>query len=348
MDIITINNGAYIKEVGSRGFDIGFADPVSSTTLIRKEQFEEFSLPYLKRNIEDAKKYCESSPGLHLCGDSKELWPLLREAEIGNFSLDNCESLLDAKEILVDKMVMTGNVPPVDVMYLGSRKDVKNSVKKCIDEAFDSPCGYILSTGCQIPKGTKDEKSEIKNLCKASEHKLDRLDILVKNLLKIARLDAGMIVLEKSSENLSEMIEDIRINFSYRAKNEEKSLLISGDKDTNLICDKDWIMEAINNIVKNAFDHTEKGDFIKIEWEIFSSILQIKITDTGFGIHEEDIHHIFKRFYSSKYYKEKEGLGLGLALAKSIIESHGAMIEVSSKLNKGTSFIINFKNPTIL
>lgn len=55
MDIITINNGEYIKEVGSRGFGMGFADPVSSTTLIRKKQFEEFSLPYLKRNIADVK-----------------------------------------------------------------------------------------------------------------------------------------------------------------------------------------------------------------------------------------------------------------------------------------------------
>lgn len=157
MDIITINNGEYIKEVGSRGFGMGFADPVSSTTLIRKKQFEEFSLPYLKRNIADVKKYCGSSAGLHICGDSKDLWPLLKDSGIGNFSLDNCESLLEAKEILGNDIVITGNVPPVDVMYLGNTEDVKKSVKECIDIGYDSPCGYVLSTGCQIPKGTKME-----------------------------------------------------------------------------------------------------------------------------------------------------------------------------------------------
>ncbi|MDY6065618.1 MAG: uroporphyrinogen decarboxylase family protein [Finegoldia sp.] len=157
MDIITVNNGEYIKEVGKRGFGMSFADPVSSTTLIRKKQFEEFSLPYLKRNIADVQKYCGSSPGLHICGDSKKLWELLKDSGIGNFSLDNCESLAEAKEILGNDMVITGNVPPVDVMFLGNTEDVKRSVKECIDIAHDSPCGYILSTGCQIPKGTKIE-----------------------------------------------------------------------------------------------------------------------------------------------------------------------------------------------
>ena len=67
------------------------------------------------------------------------------------------ESLLEAKQILGNDIVITGNVPPVDVMYLGNTEDVKKSVKECIDIGYDSPCGYVLSTGCQIPKGTKME-----------------------------------------------------------------------------------------------------------------------------------------------------------------------------------------------
>lgn len=193
-----------------------------------------------------------------------------------------------------------------------------------------------------------EENSAIKELCKASESELDRLDILVKNILKIARLDAGMITLEKRLESIYDIIQDVELHFTYRAKLEGKSLIILGDKNIGLECDRDWIIEAINNIVKNAFDHTKKGDEIKLEWEQFSSSLQIKITDNGSGIYEEDLYHIFKRFYRSKHPDEKQGLGLGLPLAKSIVEIHGGTIEVFSECGYGTTFLLNFRNPTKL
>ena len=193
-----------------------------------------------------------------------------------------------------------------------------------------------------------DKDYPIKDLCKASDHELNRMNTLVQNLLKLVRFDAGVIVLEKSKVNVYEMIKDLELHFTYRAKSEEKYLQVSGDKKIKLICDRDWLLEAINNIVKNAFDHTKSGDKVKIEWKQFSSILQIKITDNGLGIHEDDLYHIFKRFYRSRHLKETQGIGLGLPLAKSIIEAHGGTIEVFSELGYGTTFLLNFRNPTKL
>ena len=193
-----------------------------------------------------------------------------------------------------------------------------------------------------------DKDYPIKDLCEASDHELNRMNTLVQNLLKLARFDAGVIVLEKSKENVYEMIKDLELRFTYRAKSEEKYLQVSGDKKIKLICDRDWLLEAINNIVKNAFDHTRSGDVVKIEWKQFSSIFQIKITDNGLGIHEDDLYHIFKRFYRSRHLKETQGIGLGLPLAKSIIEAHGGTIEVFSELGHGTAFLLNFRNPTKL
>lgn len=72
------------------------------------------------------------------------------------------------------------------------------------------------------------------------------------------------------------------------------------------------------------------------------------MTDNGSGIHPEDIHYIFKRFYRSRFSKDKQGIGLGLPLAKAIVEAHGGMIEVDSELGKGTIFTMNFLNPTKL
>lgn len=73
-----------------------------------------------------------------------------------------------------------------------------------------------------------------------------------------------------------------------------------------LFCDRDWLSEAIGNIVKNALDHTEKGDKIHIEWRALPSVVQIVVKDNGCGIHPEDLHHIFKRFYRSRFSRDRQ------------------------------------------
>lgn len=193
-----------------------------------------------------------------------------------------------------------------------------------------------------------EELPVIKELCGSSERELDRIETLVQNLLKMAKLDAGMIVFEKSPENIGDMMRDIELRFACRAKQEQKALILSGDENLSLFCDREWILEAIGNIVKNALDHTDRGDAVHIEWRQFASIVQIKVTDNGSGIHPEDLYHIFKRFYRSRYSKDRQGVGLGLPLSKAIIEAHDGTIEVESKLGKGTSFAINFLIPTKL
>ena len=108
------------------------------------------------------------------------------------------------------------------------------------------------------------------------------------------------------------------------------------------------MIEAVENIVKNAFDHTEKGNFVWIEWKKSASVVQIIIKDNGSGIQPEDLYHIFKRFYRSRFSKDKQCIGLGLPLAKMIVESHNGTIEVDSTLGAGTTFTLSFLIPTKL
>ena len=192
------------------------------------------------------------------------------------------------------------------------------------------------------------ELSAVKEFADLSEQELDRIETLVQNLLKITKLDAGAIVLEKATENVEDMMRDIELHFAYRARQEKKEIILSGSDHLSLFCDRDWLNEAIDNIVKNAFDHTESGATIRVAWKELPSGVQIVITDNGCGIHPEDIHHIFKRFYRSRFSKDTQGIGLGLPLAKAIIEAHGGLIEVESELGIGTSFIMNFPIPTKL
>ncbi len=187
-----------------------------------------------------------------------------------------------------------------------------------------------------------EELPEIKEFARLSEQELDRMEILVQSLLKITKLDSGTVVFEKTKENVADMMRDIELHASYRAKQEQKTIILSGSEDSWLFCDRDWLLEAIDNIVKNALDHTEAGDTIQIEWKSLPSGVQIIVKDNGCGIYPEDLYHIFKRFYRSRFSKDKQGIGLGLPLAKAIIEAHSGTIEVDSELGNGTAFMISF------
>lgn len=94
------------------------------------------------------------------------------------------------------------------------------------------------------------ELSAVKEFADLSEQELDRIEILVQNLLKITKLDAGAIVLEKTTENVADMMRDIELHFAYRARQEKKKIIMSGSDHLSLFCDRDWLSEAIDNIVK--------------------------------------------------------------------------------------------------
>ena len=171
---------------------------------------------------------------------------------------------------------------------------------------------------------------------------LKRIEQLIQSMLKITRLDSGNILFEKSNCHISELI-SLSINeLTTRAENENKQILIEGNTEQQLVCDLEWTSEAIGNIVKNALDHVRSGGVIQITWERSPAIFRIFISDNGKGIAPEDIHHIFKRFYRSKRSLDTQGVGLGLPLAKSIIEGQGGFISVQSEVNEGTTFTISF------
>lgn len=190
-----------------------------------------------------------------------------------------------------------------------------------------------------------DNMEDVIRFSKSSETELERIDILVKNLLKLTRLDAGVIVFEKHSENIAEIMDNLKERFLCRAELEKKEIRLSGNNEY-FLCDAEWLTEAFGNIIKNALDHTSEGGIISIDWKKNGNILNITFKDNGSGIHPEDFGHIFKRFYRSRFSKDTQGIGLGLPLAKTIIEAHDGMIEVDSELGHGSVFSVNFLIPT--
>lgn len=227
-----------------------------------------------------------------------------------------------------------------------SKQFLKNTISD-ISHQLKTPLA-ALNIYNGLMQGETEELPELQELASLSEKELDRIEMLVQNLLKITKLDAGSIVFEKTSQNVADMMGEIELHFAYRAKQEQKELILSGDEHISMLCDRDWMIEALENIVKNAFDHTGSGDSIQIEWKPTASMVQIIIKDNGSGIHPEDLHYIFKRFYRSRFSKDKQGIGLGLPLTKMIVEAHNGMVEVDSELGVGTTFILDFLIPTKL
>lgn len=191
-----------------------------------------------------------------------------------------------------------------------------------------------------------EDKSAVREFAAKSEKEIERIEMLVQNLLKITRLDAGSIVMDKKAENISDMMNDMKARFETRAKQENKEIILSGSTNTTLLCDRVWLVEAVSNIVTNALDHTEANSEIRVEWNRLPSVTQLVIKDNGSGIHPEDLYHIFKRFYRSRFSKDLQGIGLGLPLAKAIVEAHDGSITVDSVLDNGSTFVLSFLNLT--
>ena len=188
----------------------------------------------------------------------------------------------------------------------------------------------------------------VKEFTSLSEQELDRIQRLVQDLLTIARLDAGTMAWEKRTFPVSWLMEQVGRRFAFQARQQEKNLSFSGGEEITLYGDPHWLNEAVSNLVKNALEHTRPGDAIHVSWSTFGSVVQIQVRDNGSGIHPEDLPYIFKRFYRSRFSQDTQGVGLGLPLAKAIVEAHSGTIEAESEPGEGTLFTLDFLIPTKL
>ena len=198
----------------------------------------------------------------------------------------------------------------------------------------------------EIIESHKNDAATVSSFTEKSQREIKRMEDVIYTLLKLARLDAGIIQMEKVPENLTVLMQDVLERFETWAEREHKTITLSGKENVVLSCDALWVSEAIGNIVKNALEHTEDGGHIEVKWSQSPLMTQIEISDDGKGIHPEDLYHIFKRFYRSRFSSDVHGIGLGLPLAKSIVEAHGGTISVTSSLGAGTTFTLNFFNLT--
>ena len=173
---------------------------------------------------------------------------------------------------------------------------------------------------------------------------LNKIEWLVKNILNIAKIDSKTLILKREKVNVKELLNKSKTTFNAILELMNVSLVIDGKNDVYFVVDKKWTEEAINNLIKNAIEHKAKSINITFEKNNVYTVLVIK--DDGEGIEEEDLPHIFERFYKAKNSKS-ESMGLGLAFVNSIITNENGSIRVKSKKGSGTKFSIKIYNMDI-
>ena len=148
----------YIDAACDIGLAPGIAEPNASCTMISEKNFVEFAKPYLKRCMDRIIERTGGGTTLHICGKTKKVWGHMVDVGIANLSLDNIDDIGELKEAYGHKVRLIGNVDPVDTIMRGSIEDIYEAARICISKAYDSPKGFILSTGCDVPIGTHPDK----------------------------------------------------------------------------------------------------------------------------------------------------------------------------------------------
>lgn len=188
----------------------------------------------------------------------------------------------------------------------------------------------------------KDMESETRNeFAKDIKREITNINFLIQSLLKLSRLDVNQVAFVNKKVYMFDLIDDSIKNLAALCDLKNIDIRVNGKTDSKIYCDLKWQTEAITNILKNCVEHSKENSVIDVVYEENEVYSKIEITDYGDGIDKEDVKHIFERFYKAKN-SSPESVGIGLSLAKSIVQKNNGTISVTSKLNKGTTFVVKY------
>lgn len=228
----------------------------------------------------------------------------------------------DAESSKKDKLKLKDSLSDISHQL----KTPLTSINIMLDNILDNP---------DMDSNTKEKF--IQNI----KREITNISSLVGEILKLSKFDASVIKFEEEQVSINDIVKSAISNVEMMA--ELKNINIEGTNQDNikLVCDAKWQIEAITNILKNCIEHSKDDSTIMVDIDSNKIYKQITIKDNGEGIDEKDLPHIFERFYKGKN-SSKDSVGIGLALAKTIIEKDNGSIKVDSKKGKQTIFIIKY------
>lgn len=227
---------------------------------------------------------------------------------------------------------------------LADKIKLKNSLSD-ISHQLKTPLSSIMVM-LETVLDNEDMPGEIRrDFLNDIKRETNNMSFLVQSILTLSKLDANSITFSNKTENLLEIIRTVIRSTAVLAEIKNVSVTARCDESYLLECDSKWLSEALVNIVKNCIEHTQSGGTVSIEVSQNRLYTKITVADNGDGISNEDLPHIFERFYRGRNSSD-DSVGIGLSLAKTIIEKGGGYITADSQEGKGSKFTVKYLTHT--
>lgn len=224
----------------------------------------------------------------------------------------------------------------VSVKNLAAEKDKINTLISDISHQTKTPISNLLLYS-ELLKEEPLSESAMESTAKI-HGQAQKLRFLIDSLVKLSRLETGIIAVTPFAHSVTELL--LALSEQYKPQAEAKGLeLIVHQEKAWAVFDEKWTLEAVGNIVDNAIKYTENGT-VTISVSSYELFTCIRVRDTGKGIREAEQAAVFGRFYRSEDVKDEKGVGIGLFLARQIIQSQGGYMKLSSAVGKGSEFSI--------
>lgn len=259
---------------------------------------------------------------------------MLERAINGTFTVETLEETMVSK--VEYKLWRYLTVSEISAGNVAREKDRIKELVSDISHQTKTPVANMLLY-CELLR-EKELEGEAGEQVEALYAQAEKLEFLIGGLVKLSRLETGILTLHPVLKGVMPMLEGIEEEFLPKAA--EKGLeMILEPTDAKAVFDEKWTAEAVANIVDNAIKYTERGT-VHIRVIAYEMFVCIEVADTGSGIPEEEQAKVFARFYRSASSAEKEGVGIGLYLARQIIAGENGYIKVTSKKGEGSSFFV--------
>lgn len=270
-----------------------------------------------------------------------EILDYIRQINRKNYSLKIYDNTEDDLSLLRNELYkITIMLKEQAIKEKGDKETIQNSVSD-ISHQIKTPLTSISIMLDNIVENPNMEKETKDKFIYEIRRQIDWINWLVISLLKLSRLEANTVEFKKGEIIVYNLIKIIEKNLEIPLEIKNQRIIVKGDLNAKIIADENWQKEAITNIIKNCIEHTSVNKNIYITFNETMFYTKITIKDEGEGISKRDINHIFERFYKGKNSSENS-VGIGLALAKSIIEKQNGFISVASKEGVGTTFEIKY------
>ena len=221
--------------------------------------------------------------------------------------------------------------------------NLKDQFIRTVSHDLKTPIGVITAYVDILKMKLGDVNEDILEHLNRIRHNATRMHTLVVELLDLARIESGGS-LKLEPVEIIDFVQTCVDDFSFSAKEKDIALSFSpSETDYTLQLDSLRMSQVVNNILSNAIKYTPEGGLVDVDIQPNGNNVHVIIKDTGFGIPEEDLPHLFEKFFRvySKEHREVEGTGLGLSIVKAIVEQHNGNIWAESEFGKGTTFFIS-------